>query len=301
MKEFKTDHSHTFAIQTHVQFLRSNRIVSNGALAMARTMRRSGIRTCHIMTFMAQQAGGYEYMPYLSKDLYNHIGSDGDVAFVDADAARAIGYLEHKKDHDSGFFGKYSYDGERRLLNLIWADTRCRSDFAAYGHAIAFDTTYKTNGYGKPLLIWVGINRHNKTTVLGFAILVNETVKTYKWVIDAFIECMNGKIPETVVTDGDLAICSAISELMPRAKHRLCSWHIERNAAQNIKNTDFPPRLAKLLFRYYNENEFQIKWNKLVVDFKLGKNAWMSLLYQRRKTWAETYLRGNFYVGMSTT
>lgn len=75
-----------------------------------------------------------------------------------------------------------------------------------FGHAIAFNTTYKTNAYRKPLLIWIGINHHFMTTPLGFALLIDEIKETYKWVTKKFLECMKGVEPKIVVTDGDLAI-----------------------------------------------------------------------------------------------
>ena len=40
---------------------------------MAKTMRSAGIRICHIMLFMAQQAGKYENVAYIIKYLYNKI------------------------------------------------------------------------------------------------------------------------------------------------------------------------------------------------------------------------------------
>lgn len=158
--------------------------------------------------------------------MYNKIGAKEDVELLDQDAARVIGYLEHKVEHDLGFFGKFSYDAERRLKNLVWVDSQCQIDFQVFGHAMAFDTTYRTNDYGKPLLVWVAINHHFKTTVLGFVLMYDEIVESYKWVIEAFIECMKGKTPVIVKTNKDPAIKVAVQQLMSNSVHRLCSWHI---------------------------------------------------------------------------
>lgn len=114
--------------------------------------------------------------------MYNHIGTPNDVQLINIDASRAMCYLEHKAYHDPSFFGKYSYDDDERLGNIVWVDSRCQSNYECFGHAIAFDTTYQTNGYGKLLLIRIGINHHLKTIALCFTILINETVETYEWV-----------------------------------------------------------------------------------------------------------------------
>ena len=81
------------------------------------------------------------------------IGSSNTIDLADADAFKVLGYLLHKNDHDVGFFEKYSYDEHFHLQNLVWPDAHCQLYYSSFGHAIAFDTTYKTNGYGKPLLI----------------------------------------------------------------------------------------------------------------------------------------------------
>ncbi|PON58154.1 hypothetical protein TorRG33x02_291800 [Trema orientale] len=51
--------------------------------------------------------------------------ADGVIILANADAARAVGCFEHKADHDSNFFRKFSYDEDRRLQNIVCADTRC--------------------------------------------------------------------------------------------------------------------------------------------------------------------------------
>ena len=44
--------------------------------------------------------------------------------------------------------------------------------------------------------------------------MMDDMIETYKWVTEEFLECMKGVKPKKIVTDGDLAICAAISELL---------------------------------------------------------------------------------------
>ena len=44
---------------------------------------------------------------------------------------------------------------------------------------------------------------------------------------------MGNKKASVVVTDGDQAMCCAIREVLPDAAHRLCIWHIQKNAVLN--------------------------------------------------------------------
>ena len=78
---------------------------------------------------------------------------------------------------------------------------------------LAFDTTYQTNAYKKPLVILVGINHHHQTIVFGSALLVDDSVSTYTWVLETFLEAMNNKKPLYVIINGDKAMPKAIKRI----------------------------------------------------------------------------------------
>ena len=71
---------------------------------------------------------------------------------------------------------EYTLNEENRLRNF-WTDTVGRYDYEQFGDVLAFDVTYKKNAYNKPLVAFVGVNHHKRTTVFGFAILIDETVE----------------------------------------------------------------------------------------------------------------------------
>ena len=125
------------------------------------------------------------------------------------------------------FFYKFNIDEESRLANLFWADSTARMDYACFGDVLAFDTTYRTNAYKKPLVVLVGVNHHHQTVVFGCALLIDESVGTYEWVLETFLEAMMNKRPISVITDGDKAMRKAIKKVLPDTCHRLCSWHLQ--------------------------------------------------------------------------
>ena len=45
------------------------------------------------MSFMAQQARGYNNVHFIVKDLYNKLGKANEVRLGDLDAEKALGYL----------------------------------------------------------------------------------------------------------------------------------------------------------------------------------------------------------------
>ncbi|XP_062118349.1 protein FAR1-RELATED SEQUENCE 5-like [Humulus lupulus] len=260
VNKFVHNHSHPLLSQNHIAFLRSHRKVPDGTLEQARCMRKSGIQTCKIMSFMALQHGGYDKLPFLLKDLYNKFTEDNKVELAELDASKAIGYLEHKSDNDDQLFCKYTFDQEKRLESMIWADGKCRKDYEKFGHALLPKISVNTNQYGKSLLILLGVNNHFKTTIFAYAILHNENEQTYLWVLQSFLECMNEKAQKTVITDGCPAMNMAINQLMPRTIHRLCSWHISWNASIAVKDSNFIRDFHKLMSKCMKETQFEAKW-----------------------------------------
>ncbi|KAF7142193.1 hypothetical protein RHSIM_Rhsim05G0159900 [Rhododendron simsii] len=178
---------------------------------------------------------------------------------------------------------------------------RSKMDYAAFGDVLVFDTTYRTNAYKKPFVILAGVSNNFTTTIFGCALLSKETEDTHNWVLSTFLEAMNGKRPISVVTDGDLAMCNAIRNIFPNARHRLCSWHLERNAAKNVHIPEFVSDFTILMQMECDIEEFETLWADMVSHYGLETNAWVVEMYSDRERWAEAYLLGHFFAGMRST
>uniref|UniRef100_A0A0A9CGJ7 MULE transposase domain-containing protein n=1 Tax=Arundo donax TaxID=35708 RepID=A0A0A9CGJ7_ARUDO len=132
------------------------------------------------------------------------------------------------EDKDPEFFFKYSMDEEGHLRNLFWSDSQSQLDYGAFGDVVVFDSTYRVNRYNLPFVPFVGVDHHRSTVVFGCGIILDETIASYVWLLETFLEAMNRKHPQSVITDGDAAMAKAIEIVLPGTDHRLCSWHIEQ-------------------------------------------------------------------------
>jgi transposase-like protein len=65
-------------------------------------------------------------------------------------------------------------------------------------------------------------------------IILDETVGSYMWLLEAFLEVMHQKHIISVITDGDLAMAKAIEVVLPNIDHCLCSWHVEQNMVRHL-------------------------------------------------------------------
>lgn len=132
------------------------------------------------------------------------------------------------------FFGKYNVTDDDRLENLFWLDGCSMVDYECFGDVFAFDTAYKKYKYNKLRV------QHAQTTIFGCALVLDEKMETYKWLLETFLEAMGNKHPNIVVTDGDGVMREAIKQVFPNATHRLCAWHLQKNACEKCKESGFP-------------------------------------------------------------
>lgn len=116
---------------------------------------------------------------------------------------------------------------------------------------------------------------------------------------------MNGKAPQTILTDQNMCLKEAIGMEMPTTKHALCIW---------LTVAKFPSWFNAVLGERYNEwkvefyrlynletiEDFDLGWRDMVDSFGLHTNRHISSLYALRNLWALPYLRSHFFAGLTT-
>ncbi|XP_062099981.1 protein FAR1-RELATED SEQUENCE 5-like [Humulus lupulus] len=173
-KEFSHTHNHKMVSVAKLQFLRSNREVSDGFLAQVRSMNSIGIKTSKKMSHLAMQSGGHKRTPSQIRDVYNRVAIAAREEKLETDAEGALGFLDCLSARDPNFYVYHQAETENRLAKVFWANGILRRNYMAFGDVIAFDTTYITNTYSKPLAILIGVNHHFSTCIFGFSLLVDE-------------------------------------------------------------------------------------------------------------------------------
>jgi hypothetical protein len=103
--------------------------------------------------------------------------------------------------------------------------------------------------------------------VFGCGILSDETIVSYAWLLEVFLEAMHQQHPRSLITDGYAKMARAIEIVMPAADHRLYSWHIEQNMLKRFrcaKLSDF----RKFIYYAMEEGVFDRLWK----DFRATHN-----------------------------
>lgn len=234
-------------------YIRSHRKVSGADLVAASSLHKVGMKPSQIHEYMVERSGGYNKVGYSRKDMHNQMDTHRRKLLHESDAETCLSYLEGKKCDDPAFYFAHTINEDNRLGDLFWCDGGCRADYAVFGDVVAFEATYRTNAYRKPFVVLLGINHHRWTIVFGFALLSDETEHTYIWLLETFLKVVDGKQPKTVITDGDKAMRNVISKKFPQSVHRLCCWHLARNAQANI-NKDFTNGFQRCMLQPYTIN-----------------------------------------------
>ncbi|KAK2661376.1 hypothetical protein Ddye_007909 [Dipteronia dyeriana] len=101
---------------------------------------------------------------------------------------------------------RFSIDDKDMLANIFWMDSHSRFEYQCLRDVLIFDSTYKTNAYAKPLVLFVGVNNHHMNYVFGIALLSDKTMQSYRWAINTLINFMGHKHPISMLTDRDKAM-----------------------------------------------------------------------------------------------
>jgi hypothetical protein len=111
-------------------------------------------------------------------------------------------------------------------------------DYAHFGDAITFDTTFGTNKESRPFGVFVGFNHFRETIIFGATLMYDETFESFRWLFDTFLKAHNGKQPKTIFTDQDSAMGKAVGQVFTEAWHGLCTFHISQNALKHLHDKE---------------------------------------------------------------
>ncbi|RYR58127.1 protein FAR1-RELATED SEQUENCE 5-like [Arachis hypogaea] len=296
---FSDAHNHHVLELRFSSMLPGHRRMSEADIEQMNDMRKGGIGVSRIHGFMASLAGGYHNVPYTTRDMHHVNAKQRREGVLDAESC--LRYLRQCKTNDPALYYKEVVDGEGVLQYLFWCDGTSQINYQVFGDVVAFDATYKKNVYLSPLVVFSGVNHHNQTVIFAAALVADEKEETYVWLLQQLQTSMKGKAPVSIITDGDRQMKSAIEQVFPEAHHRLCAWHLLRNATSNIGKPKFTRMLRDCMLGDYEVRTFQRKWFEMVEKFGVADKRWVQDMYERRHSWATAHIRGKFFAGFRTT
>ena len=200
VKEHVADHNYhlsdTFAEK---QQWRSHRHIDLHTKQLIKHLRDNNVSMTKVFSIISSFFGTAGSAPFTKRSvrtLCAKLARDN----ADDDIGKTMEVFSKIKEEDPDFTYSVELDDECRIKTIIWTNGRSRRHYACFGDVITFDTTYKTNLYDMPFGLFVGINNHFQSIVLGGVLMRNESIKSFKWIFSEFVRLMGGKHPVTILT-----------------------------------------------------------------------------------------------------
>ncbi|XP_015573890.1 protein FAR1-RELATED SEQUENCE 4 isoform X2 [Ricinus communis] len=294
---FVKDHNHEL-LPAQVHFFRSHRN-ADSLKSDARIRRRKNLAT------VSKLFGAYQNVDCLEGYMRNQHDKGRTLVLEAGDAQLLLELFMHMQEDNPKFFYAVDLNEEHRLRNFFWVDAKGVEDFNNFGDVVCLDTTYFTNKYKLPLVLFIGVNHHIQPTLLGCALIADETVYTFYWLMQTWYIAMGERAPRMMLTDQNNAIKTAIAAVFPQTRHCFCLWHILEKIPRQLEflspwHESFMLKFNKCIFKSWTEEQFEKRWWKLLDKFNIREVEWVQSLYEDRKYWIPAFMRGVSFAGLST-
>lgn len=272
--EFVKDHNHQLAAPFDIEMLKSQRVL---------TKVRPGSQNA------SNIPPGYK----------NYLRSKSTRDMKSGDLRTLMDYFRRMKSDNPSFYYAIQVDENDKAANVFWADARSIMDYRYFCDVVCLDMIYKANDCSRPLALFLGMNHHQQMIIFGAAFLYDESVESFKWLLDTFKNAMCGKHPKTILTDGSSALKEALGLTWPGTIHRSCVWQIYQSTVKSLAHMfsaseEFTYDFRHCVFNIEDEQEFIDTWNMIMEKYNLGENEWFIKLYEDRENWAMPYNRQIF-------
>ncbi|KAL5787506.1 hypothetical protein ACOSP7_004455 [Xanthoceras sorbifolium] len=299
------NHNHELAKPEERDLLRSCRKISHVLGGMRSSKVNVGTEPTQSDFHVANGVGGVENVGVTQKNTTNYLRRRSDGVIEAEDAQSLLNHCKHKQGEDPNFFYSIQVDQYGRMTNFFWRDGRSKLDYDCFGDVVCFDTTFQANKYNMICAPLVGVNHHWQNVLFGCAFLLDESIESFTWLFQTFLESMGNKQPKTIFTDEDDAIANAVGKVFPQTHHRLCPWliakHATRRLARHYALPGFKEQLDKCFHWCYSEAEFEISWVDMMKKFNLEDHLWLRKLYSLREKWCSAFNLNFFSANIEST
>ncbi|KAM5557282.1 protein FAR1-RELATED SEQUENCE 5-like [Rosa sericea] len=242
-----------------------------------------------------------ESLDNISIGYNNHLQSERTRDMKKGEVGRLLHYFQRQHVENPSFFYALQVDTDDKVCNIFWADDKMVSDYDYFGDVVCLDTICRTDKNCLPFVQIIGVNHHKQVLIFAAALLYDDTMESYKWLFQTFLEAMSGKKPRTILTDQDATIVEAIDSVLPETDHRICTWQMYENALKHISpmvndTGSFANDFKRCIYDHKDEDDFVSAWGDMLDKYGLQQNDWLKWMFRAREKWAVVYGRNTIFV-----
>lgn len=303
--EFITEHNHELlpALAYHFRIHKNVKLAEKNNIDILHAVSE---RTKKMYVQMSRHSGTFQTVDF-SNDVLNYQFDRGRyLPLEEGDGQVMLEYFTHMKKENPDFFYAIDLNEDQRLRNLLWIDAKSRKDYVNFTDVVSFDISYVRSNDKMPFALFIGVNHHFQAMLLGCAIVADESKSTCVWLMKMWLRAMSGKSPKVIITDQGKAVEAAVNEILPLSRHLFSLWSILEKVPETFahiirRHEKFMSKFFKCIYKSLTDEQFDMRWWKLVGRFELQDNEWFHSLYEDRKKWVPAFMRDVFLAGMSTS
>ena len=249
---------------------------------------------------VAAEVRGRTGVLVLNRDIYN---SAARSRRIEIDGLSQVHDLLCALDGNAEFAHKVGADASDRLKWLTFATRNALAQFSRMSFVLLMDATYKTNRFGMPLLLFSSVDPFGRSYVVACSLLTNETAHSYLLALASFKELFGSALPvvNTIVTDQDNSLISAINSQFPSSTHQLCRGHLEANVKKNFpENPLLGAQFSRFTLCQYESVADQL-YADMLARSSAREGAYLRRLYALKEKYVEAWTSRNLNLGIRST
>ena len=236
----------------------------------------------------------------LRRDIYNALGRSGRTHY---DGLSQVQVLISALEGNEDVVFRVGGDERNQLSWLTFASRRAIDRFLSMDFVLLMDSTYRTNRFNMPLLLISSIDPFGQSYIVACCLLRDETAMSYNIALSSLKQLFEPRESnvETIMTDQDQSLITAIDAQFPNALHQLCRWHLEMNVKKNFASK---PELCSK-FTKFMRCEDELIAEQMYADMTNNASseeaAYLERLYRLRHKYVEVWVSGHRNLGARST
>ncbi|PWA78370.1 FRS (FAR1 Related Sequences) transcription factor family [Artemisia annua] len=297
--EFIKEHNHELlpALAYHFRIHKNVKLAEKNNIDILHAVSE---RTKKMYVQMSRQTLGNIHVDFSTVDLNYQHDRGRFLALEEGDGQVMLEYFVHIKKENPNFFYAIDLNEDQKLRNLLWVDAKSRQDYKFFNDVVSFDISYVRSTDKMPVALFIGVNHHFQAMLLGCGLVADDSKSTCVWLMKMWARAMGGTEngPKVMITEYGKSFEASVNEVFPRSRHCFYLWSILEKVPE--KNDKFFNKFNKCIYKSLTDEEFDMRWWKLIGVFELQENEWFHALYEDRKKWVPLYMKDTFLAGLST-
>ncbi|KAL6604000.1 hypothetical protein ACP70R_044361 [Stipagrostis hirtigluma subsp. patula] len=175
---------------------------------LIKNLRMNNVSITKVWSIISYNHGSSYSTPFRKQDVRSVCANIARES-IEADMQKTLKIFGDMRQRDRSFIYEVDVDDRGLMRSLFWCNSQSQLLYNAFGDAVTFDTTYRTNLYNMPFGIFVGVNNHFQSVIFGGIFFREETIEAFSWAFTTFIRAMGGKLPTVFLTVSSNGSCIA--------------------------------------------------------------------------------------------